>query len=241
LLENRVVVRGWSRPDQPLSPTTGMSGFVFNGDTLIDKNQNYLATLYGHYRDTPRYALVLAESKDGVDWQIRATIAGEDCPLEGAEGPCEAALCRLPDGRLMSIFRLASNLPYGQSYSEDEGHTWSDARALPGVFSVQPSLAVLPDGTLALSGGRPGVYLWLSRDGKGLDWNQFDVVANHNAFVPQEPITDASKSSSYTEVVAVDERNLLLIYDRIPFSWGPVPADSPETNSVWVTRITIDD
>ncbi len=34
LLDKKVIVRGWSRPDQSFSATTGMSGFVFNGDTL---------------------------------------------------------------------------------------------------------------------------------------------------------------------------------------------------------------
>jgi hypothetical protein len=240
LLDTKVIVRGWSRPDQPFSATTGMSGFVFNGDTLTDKDKNYLATLYGHYQGASRYALVLAESPDGVNWTIRSTIANETCPVEGAEGPCEAAMCRLADGRLLSVFRLASNVPYGQSFSADEGRTWSAAQPMPGVFSVQPSLAVLPNGTVALSGGRPGIYLWLNRDGKGLHWDRFDVVANHNAFVPQEQIADAGKSSSYTEVVALDEQHLLMIYDRIPHGWGTIPADAAETNSVWVVRVRID-
>ncbi|MDA0832314.1 MAG: sialidase family protein [Planctomycetota bacterium] len=240
LMKERVTVRGWSRPDQ-INPTTGMAGFVFNGDTLIDNDGKYLAKLYGHYKDTPRYALVLAESEDGVAWTIRSTIAGEDCPLEGAEGPCEAALCRLADGRLMCVFRLASNVSYGQSFSDDEGKTWSAAQAMPGVFSVQPSLDVLPNGSLALSGGRPGIYLWMNRDGKGLTWDKFDVVANHNEFVPDEKITDAGKSSSYTEVVLLDENHLLLIYDRIPHSWAAIPDDSKETNSIWVVRATINE
>ncbi|MFN0195275.1 MAG: sialidase family protein [Planctomycetaceae bacterium] len=240
LMDQKATVSGWTRPDQSFDPTTGVSGFVFNGDTLIDNDKNYLAMLYGHYKDTPRYALVLAESKDGIDWKLRSTIAGEDCPVPGGEGPCEAALCRLADGRLMSIFRVASGSPFGQSFSEDEGKTWSEARAMPGVFSVQPSLEVMANGAVALSGGRPGLYLWLNRDGKGLEWNKFDVLDNHNEFVPAEKITDAGKTSAYTEVVALDEQHLLYIYDRIPHSWSAIPADSKETNSIWVVRVTIE-
>jgi len=240
LQQNQVIVRGWPRPDKPFTATTGMSGFVFNGDPLTDNEGNYLANLYGHYQDAARYALVLAASKDGVEWTIRATIADEHCPLDGEEGPCEAALCRLPDGRLMSVFRLASNVPFGQSFSADEGRTWSAPQSMPGVFSVQPSLAVLSRGTIALSGGRPGIYLWLNNDGQGTAWDKFDVLANHNEHVPAEQITDAGKSSSYTEVVALDDQHLLLIYDRIPHSWSAIPADSSETNSVWVVRVTIE-
>lgn len=240
LSDDRLTVRGWPRPDRP-NPTTGMAGFVFNGDTLADNDGTYLAMLYGYFQNTQRYALVLAESTDGVDWTIRSTIADEHCPLEGAEGPCEAALCRLADGRLMSVFRLSSNVPYGQSFSDDEGKTWSEAKAMPGVFSVQPSLVTRENGSLALSGGRPGIFVWLNRGGDGKTWDKFDVVANHNEYVPNEPITGAGITTSYTEIVEIDESHLLLIYDRIPHSWNAIPADSKETNSIWVTRILIDE
>jgi hypothetical protein len=32
---------------------------------------------------------------------------------------------------------------------------------------------------------------------------------------------------------------LLYIYDRIPFGWNAIPADSAETNSVWVVRVAL--
>ena len=46
-------------------------------------------------------------------------------------------------------------------------------------------------------------------------------------------------TSSYTEVVVLDEGHLLYIYDRIPNGWKAIAADSPETNSVWVVRVTL--
>src|SRR5207244_3261070 len=114
------------------------------------KNGSYLSTLYGWFKDQKRYALVAAESADGVNWKIRATVADENCKLKGAEGPCEAALARLKDGRLLCVFRLASNVPYGQCFSSDDGKTWTEPASMPAdVFSVQPSLVVLPDGAVA--------------------------------------------------------------------------------------------
>jgi hypothetical protein len=70
LVESGVRVRGWPRPDRSFAPELGLAGFVFNGDTLVDRDGRHLAMLCGHFAGAKRYALVLAESGDGVDWQI---------------------------------------------------------------------------------------------------------------------------------------------------------------------------
>jgi hypothetical protein len=238
VVKDGVVVTGWPRSDQSFAPQLGLSGFVFNGQTVELKGGGYLATLYGYFKDTKRYSLVGAESQDGVHWKIRATIADEHCKLKGAEGPCEAAVCRLRDGRLMCVFRLASGVPYGQSWSSDEAKTWTEPIAMANAFSVQPSLAVLKDGTVVLSGGRPSIYLWFNPDGTGKDWQRVDLEPHHDACHSKESVHNAT--SSYTEVVAVGDRELLCIYDRIPKGWHAIPKDSPETNSNWVVRITVE-
>jgi hypothetical protein len=218
---------------------------VFNGQTLKSRDgRNVLATLYGRFAGTTRYSLVVAESTDGLAWTIRATVADETCKLAGAEGPCESALARLRDGRILCVFRMHSGMPYGQSYSSDDGVSWTEAEAMDGPNSVQPSLAVLRSGTIVLSGGRPGLYLWISRDRTGKRWDRVDLQANHNGCLPSEPINPPGggpgpNTSSYTEVVALDSRTLLVIYDRVPMGWGPITTDSAETNSVWVVRATI--
>ena len=47
-------------------------------------------------------------------------------------------------------------------------------------------------------------------------------------------------TSSYTEVVSLDETHVLYIYDRIPNGWAALPKDAAETNSVWVMRLTVE-
>ena len=234
-----VTIEGWPRPDKSFAPQLGLSGFVCNGQVVSLKDGHYLATLYGHFRDTNRYSLVASESSDGMHWKIRSVMADERCELPGREGPCESAVCRLKDGRLLCVFRLNSAVPYGHSFSSDEGRTWTKPAPLKGAFSVQPSLAVMPDGLVALSGGRPGLFLWLNPDGTAASWHKLDVLANHNAQRPEEPIKTPGNTSSYTEVIPLDESHLLYVYDRIPFGWSAIPADSSETNSVWVVRITL--
>jgi hypothetical protein len=229
-----LLVSGWPRPDRSFEPKLGLAGFVFNGQTLTRKDGTFLATLYGYFQNTKRYSLVVAESKDGLNWKVCSTVADEKCKLPGGEGPCEAALCRLKDNRLMCVFRLNSGAKFGQAWSSDEGRTWSEPQAMKDAFSVQPSLAVLQDGTVVLSGGRPGLYAWFNLDGSGQDWQRVDIRAHHNACHPKEPITRDDHSSSYTEVVAVGDKELLFIYDRIPSGWSAIPPGSTETNTIWV-------
>ena len=242
-----VTVTGWPRKDKPLE--TGACGFVFNGQSVRLKNGAHLATLYGTFEGDEKYSLVAAESIDGVHWKFTTMIAGPEFRFNGWEGPCESATCRQRDGRLLTIFRVGSNWSFGSTWSEDEGRTWSTPTETVGIFSVQPGLAVMPDGMLVLAGGRPGPHIWFDAGGKGDNWQRISVWDHHDALVPTgEVIGVPVRSSSYTEVVALDDEHLLFIYDRIPWGWSAIPEGTtevthgktrPTTNSVWVVRATI--
>jgi len=248
-LDEKVVVTGWPRPLSIITPETGYAGFVCNRQWVRLKDGRYLTTYYGNFEGTSRYALVAGASADGVRWEISSIIADETCKLTGEEGPCEAALCRLNDGRLMCIFRMGmapKGTSYGQAWSSDEGKTWTTPISMPGIFSVEPSLATLPDGTAVLSGGRPGLSCWINRNGTGFGWDHIDLLTLHNRFHPDERIEYSEEftgyqTTAYTTVIALDAQTLLCIYDRIPLGWNGVPDDSPEINSVWALRLQIDD
>ncbi len=258
-------VSGWPKPTKSPLPDAGIAGFVFNGQVVRATDGGYLATLYGTFEGDTRYALVMAESVDGLRWQVRAIIAGPECDLAGDEGPCESAICRLKDGRLMCLFRLASFVPYGQTFSADDGRTWTKPVNTAGPGSVEPSLAVLRDPTgklshdvVALSGGRPDINVWFSTDGAGKEWQAIDIIAAHNAACDARDriLPDSSTawktaddmrkagmtgySSCYTELMAIDDHTLLVIYDRVGYGWNPIPDDDPdESKSVWVMRLQI--
>jgi hypothetical protein len=36
----------------------------------------------------------------------------------------------------------------------------------------------------------------------------------------------------YSEVAALDEQSVIVIYDHIPHSWNAIPQDSQDTNSI---------
>jgi hypothetical protein len=231
-MKEPLTISGWPRPLDRFGarygrPDLNLAGFVFNGQCIPLNDGRHIATLYGHFQGTKRFALVAAASKDGRTWEYLSTVADETCKLHGKEGPCEAAICRLKDGRLMCVFRVESGTFYGRSFSRDDGKTWSEPDTLT-ARSVQPSLMAMPDGLIALSGGRPGVSVWFNVEGDGARWQ------------PGEILPDDAKTSGYTEIVQLDERSLLCIYDRVPHGWTAIPADSRDTNSVWVVRLMLD-
>ena len=248
-VEQPVQVRSWPRKIGPLDADLGnpkaewkLASFVFNGQSVLSQDgKTHLATLYGRFAGTRRYSLVLAESPDGLKWTIRSVVADETCKLAGQEGPCESALVRLKDGRLLCVFRLDSALDYGHCFSDDDGKTWSTPKNLTGTYSVQPSLSVSPSGMLLLSGGRPGLFLWINRQGDAAHWDKIDLVRHHNQWIKDEPILKAvagfdSNSSSYTEVRWLDERRFLVVYDRLAYGWKAIPANSKATNSIWIVH-----
>ena len=129
MVEKGVSVTGWPRACGSLGELgqgRTLAGFVFNGQNVELKGGGYLATLYGYFEGPKHYSLLAAESANGRDWRIRSVIADETSKHQyvGAEGPCESALCRLKDGRLMCVFRNCG--PYWQCWSQDEGKTWTD-------------------------------------------------------------------------------------------------------------------
>ena len=242
-IDKSLTVSGWPQPDRSFNEKLGLSGFGFNGHGLMGNDGQYLATMYGYFKGDSRYSLVMVESADGLAWKYRSLIAGADCPLAGREGPCESQTVRLKDGRLMNIFRLDSSVSYGQTFSDDDGRTWSPPLAMKEAHSVQPSIAIMKDGTLVLTGGRPGVFAWINTSGDGGDWLQVDLLGNHNKQHSEERIsvggafTLAEQTTSYTEVVPLDEQSVLVMYDRIPHGWSAIPRDSQDTNSIWVVKL----
>ena len=143
-----VVITGMPAPVPLIVAGLDVASYSFNGQTLWLDDGTYLATAYGRFERDERDSIVAVESSDGTNWKVRSVVADADCPVPGGGGPSESAICRLQDGRIMCVFRVESRLPFGQTFSSDEGRSWAPATAMPGVFSVQPSLAVMTDGTV---------------------------------------------------------------------------------------------
>jgi hypothetical protein len=236
--EGELTVTGWPRP-MPEHAVGTMADFRFNRQAIPLPGGGYVGTMYGRFKGDSRASLLCVHSADGLHWTIRGIVAGAACKLPGREGPNEAAICRLKDGRLMSIFRLDSSAMFGQASSSDDGKTWTEPSGMNDVFSVCPYLLVSADGVVVLSAGRPGLYLWINIDGTGKDWQKIDLADVHNTCELTEAI-GGPHTTAYTQMQWIDNTHLLYVYDRVPFGWGTIPASSTETNSIWVFRITIE-
>ncbi len=151
-------------------------------------------------RGRPYSRTYVCDSADGgKTWRYLSTIGYKQI---GSEGFNEASMKRLPDGSWLAALRsgnerdlLCQDNPIMYSVSRDEGRTWSppERTGLEGCF---PSLAVLSDGQLAMSYGRPGAMLAFSAD-HGRTWTDATCV-------------DATPYSGYTDVVEI-EPGLLLV------------------------------
>ena len=153
---------------------------------------------YGHGRPYSR-SYVCDSDDGGRTWRYRTTIGYEQI---GSEGYNEGSMRRLPDGKWLAVMRTGNARDLGcqdnpilASISRDEGRTWSKPQRT-GLEGCYPSLAVLSDGSLVMSYGRPGAMIAFSADG-GRTWTD-------------ETCVDATVGSGYTDVVEL-EPGLLLV------------------------------
>jgi hypothetical protein len=237
------------------TPTTNwLLELRFDGN-VVKVGNRWVASMYGKKPGEKFYRVMVSSSQDqGRTWRYLSTVAdgsvlGDLKDNEGAEGPSEAGMIQLADGDLMIAYRLGgSGWNLGRSYSKDGGRSWSKADLLPAV-GVEPSLVRTQNGTIALSTGRPGLFLWLSTDERASEWQQFDIMEYHNRWAPDagykisfrspEDPQSVHRSTAYTEMIEVAPNRLLLIYDRTASGWEATSADSDERNRIFTLPVEI--
>ena len=151
-------------------------------------------------RGRPYSRTYVSESDDsGRSWRYLTTIGYDRI---GSEGYNEGSLRRLPGGELLAVMRTGSEKdpachdnPIMWSTSSDEGRTWSKPHRT-GAEGAYPALAVLDDGLVVMSYGRPGAMIVFSADG-GRTWTDPNVI-------------DATPYSGYTDVVQTAPGELLV-------------------------------
>lgn len=249
--ERDITVRGFPRAIADY--VNGKAFLLASGDdvqTLTDGS--LFTTLYGKLDGDRKYSLFAVVSLDGgLNWRYRATVATSRGMRGVQEGPSEAATVRLDDGSLLCIYRVDSGeaFAFGRSLSRDEGQTWTRLRPMKGKGSVKPQLVRLEDGTILLSGGRPGIYLWVCRDGMGRRWKRFDLAAHHdrNSSAPDRfaafpPGGDESPAAStcYTSMRRTGPQEILIAYERLGNGWKGAPGPHGEEDAVYCLDITVE-
>lgn len=185
----------------------------------------------------PFSTFLMGSRNRGSSWSHFCTVATiKDSPW-GSEGPCEPALTRTSDGKLICLMRTGgAGAESGTtaspsmllSISEDQGKTWKHRRmAYPGVM---PKIIRLRNGILVAAFGRPGNNVIFSHD-EGLTWGNEFALSSAGA-----------KTSGYCDIVEVSPNRVLAVYDAIdaPLSdiwlWEPVYATAVKGVFFDVTR-----
>ncbi|MHB0935079.1 MAG: sialidase family protein [Armatimonadota bacterium] len=237
------LVEGLPRPvpPYPISSRTWWSRINWFSDIVPLADGTWVSTISLHFTgDELSSTVAVASPDEGRHWEYLSTIAGPaDVPgaNEGFDEPC---LLLLDSGELLCISRVGSGTDQllARTYSADGGRTWSPLDRLP-AYSVAPQLCKLRNGALLLATGRPGLFLWCSAEPRGETWQPIDLLAHHNAAIPQWPMT-AEQTTAYTAMVEVSPDRAFLVYDRTPFGWGAVPAESGERSQIWLVEVTVE-
>jgi len=166
-------------------------------------------------KDGRQQALMIRSTDNGRTWDECGVIAGlavaeKPTTWMGDEGPSETAVVRLADKRLYAIFRTGGNALLGQTWSSDDGRTWT--RPVPiGFKGVDPHLRRLSNGMLVCTTGRPGpVTLYFNADGRGENWSHATEVF-------------AGRSTCYSDVIELEPGKLLVVYDSTPYGPHQIP------------------
>ena len=141
-------------------------------------------------------SVVAFASVDGLRWNYTSTVGAYDTTRLYQEGPNECDIVLLGDKKtLWAVMRVDGGdgepshrtLPMLHATSTNFGRSWSAATPLPFYMrSSKPSAAVLGNGALLVSAGRPGLDLFISRDGFGQVWERHSIPTIHNGLVASE-------------------------------------------------------
>jgi BNR repeat-like domain len=199
--------------------------------SVIERDDgDLLATMHTSFRGDKKIRTVVLHSTDkGHHWRYLATVAADEAvPTEGFTEP---VMAKMPDGHLLCVMRTDGHQPLVMSRSEDDGKTWS-AYKPTGVKGVDPDLAVLDNGIVACSFGRPNVYVMFSLD-NGRHWSDVTLVHEYGGDRPVERIAIYGGSDrlgwsfAYTGLRQIDPNKLLLVWDQAGWrELATTPADT---------------
>lgn len=222
----------------------------------VDKNGTMWITLFGGAWDedkkliNDKYNLHILRSDDnGHNFDYVSSIIYKDeynhkdsLKIEGFN---EVAMEFLEDGTMMIIVRTGSLSPIEISTDEnpmpilymfkstDGGKTWSAPEKFHD-YGIRPRSVKMPDGTVVLVSGRPGIYLKHSLDEKCEKWSEPDFFMT----VPKEDIYTAYyEYSCYNSALCVyDEKTIFMSYSDFKRN----TPDGKRAKSIMVVKINVE-
>lgn len=224
---------------------------LHSGNILRLADGSLFTTVYGVLEGPEEMRVFAVVSNDGgFTWNHRSTVV-DNAVFRAPEGPNEATVQLLDNGDLLCIYRVSDAWDFNKSHSRDEGRTWSEPLRMEGMRSVQPRLARLENGALVLTGGRPGLFLWLCADGRGEQWDAVNLATHHNRLVEREGEqfsevvdnaeagADPSTSTSYTGIMPWGSDGVIVTYDRLSNGWSGAPGPNGDVDRVYSITLKV--
>ncbi len=188
----------WDQEPTPVSPTPyddvdGLSSVFQSGPPMQLEGGHVILPVYGTVSVRPRhYETAMMHSSDfGKTWDAASRVDPEQSATF-SYGFCEASLARLADGRLITVMRPGMH----QSYSSDEGYTWTKATQLPHPGDA-PTVIRTRDNVLVVAHRTPGTAASFSTD-DGATWTS--------------PSRIDTVGGAYPGLVELEDGSILCIY-----------------------------
>jgi hypothetical protein len=197
-----------------------------------------LMPVYGLAKgDTRNRSTLLQSTDNGATWTVRNPALKPPTPTVGTN---ETVISRTSDGRLVALLRADGTEDLFQTFSSDDGRTWSPATGIAAPPDapkgwVDPAITLQPNGMLVLTYGRPDNTLLVSRDGTGRTWEDYrQVFAN-----PPRATKPARYhgSSGNTAIVSVAPNQSVVFGDSCANIWGC--REYGQLHRVWARRVDV--
>ena len=238
----------WDHPGQFIfsyndgNPKGGSSQKVYFENPIVRHGKELLhADYWTQYQTDPDRvpgswgAYLMVSTDNGRSWTRRSTI------FQASKGDAvaEPVIEMNQNGEIVAVLRrdMGMQIPMYVLHSKDKGKTWTKPQTLF-AFGVFPQLLQLGNGVLALSFGRPGVWISFSVDG-GYSWTEPQVVLEKGetsyAKLTSKRVRDKRTSCGYTSMLPLTKDSFLIAYSdfELPNTQGK------ECKSILVRKITV--
>ncbi|WP_162606502.1 exo-alpha-sialidase [Jiangella asiatica] len=210
----------WTRGTAIVKDTVGFSWIRVHRGILQLVDGTLLMPIYGLAQGDTRNRSALLQSADGGHtWTVRNAAI---LPPTASLGSNEWAISRTSDGRLIGFLRGHGQDAIFQTYSGDDGVTWTPPQVIDApegapTGSVDPGVVLQPNGMLLLTYGRPDNSLLVSLDGTGRIWEDYQHVFGN---APRGGPARTTGSSGNTAIVSVSANQSVMFGDTCANIWG---------------------
>lgn len=207
------------------------------------------------FKSDTRYRTVVYRSEDqGRSFRYLSTVASDkflaipDLPFS----LCEPGTVRLKSGEILCFMRSVEYEPIYRSVSMDDGKTWQKPERA-GVSGILPNPVLLNNGVLAMSYGRPGVWVSFSGDGRGDWWTTTKCIWIWNSLwgeghLPKTPHYSTpgyhtfERSDCNADMREIAPNRLMIVYNAPTKPDSKEPIDrhvGSDDSSVWVVTLEV--